>query len=79
MPRIPSVRSKDFHAFLIRYGCREQGTRGSHCKLHNPETGKTTVVPIHGGKDIKKGTFAAVLRQLDIDADDFVAFMEGRA
>jgi predicted RNA binding protein YcfA (HicA-like mRNA interferase family) len=31
--------------------------KGSHQIFYNAETGKTTIVPIHGGKDMKKGTF----------------------
>jgi len=76
MPRIPSAKSKDFHAGLIKFGCVEQGVRGSHHKIYNPKTNKTSVIPVHSGKDIKKGTFSAVLRQLEIDADAFVEFLE---
>ena len=35
---------------------------GSHLKLINHETGKRTVVPVHG-KDLKKGLEKAILKQ----------------
>jgi len=79
MPKIPTIKSRDFYASLIKFGCLEQSIRGSHHKLLNPKTNKTSVVPVHGGKDIKKGTFSAVLRQLEIDADAFIDFIEGHA
>ncbi|MBK8624665.1 MAG: type II toxin-antitoxin system HicA family toxin [Saprospiraceae bacterium] len=30
-------------------------------------TNKTVIVPFHGGKDMKKGTFLAILKQAGID------------
>ena len=41
--------------------------KGSHQLYHNSITGKTIVVPVHGGKDMKKGTFLAILKQAGID------------
>lgn len=73
------MKFKDFYACLIKFGCVQQGARGSHYKLHHPATNKTSVIPVHGGKDMKRGTFAAVLRQLEIDADTFLDFMEKNA
>jgi predicted RNA binding protein YcfA (HicA-like mRNA interferase family) len=42
-------------------------SKGSHQLYYNPVTNKTVVVPVHGGKDMKKGTFFAVLKQAGID------------
>jgi predicted RNA binding protein YcfA (HicA-like mRNA interferase family) len=36
---------------------------GSHQVYYNPITHKTVIVPVHGNKDIKKGTFLAILKQ----------------
>jgi len=41
-----------------------------------PSTNKPAIVPIHGGKDISKGLFSAILGQLGIDIDDFLDFMQ---
>ena len=40
---------------------------GSHQLFYNPSSGKTVVVPVHGNKDLKKGTFLAILKQADIN------------
>lgn len=37
-------------------------TNGSHHMYKNPETGKTTVVPLHA-KDLKKGLEQQILKQ----------------
>ena len=42
-------------------------SKGSHHLYYNPVTNKTIVVPVHGGKDLKKGTFFAILKQTGID------------
>jgi predicted RNA binding protein YcfA (HicA-like mRNA interferase family) len=42
-------------------------SKGSHQLYYNPVTNKTVIVPFHGGKDMKKGTFLAVLKQAGID------------
>lgn len=41
--------------------------KGSHQVFHNASTNKTIVVPLHGGKDLKKGTFLAILKQAGIE------------
>lgn len=41
--------------------------KGSHQLYYNSTTNKTVIVPVHGGKDMKKGTFLAILKQSDID------------
>ena len=36
----------------------------------NSVTNKTIIVPVHGGRDMKKGTFFAILKQADIDKNN---------
>ena len=43
---------------------------GSHHLYYNKETGKTTIVPVHGNKDLAKGTFLAILKQAGIDKSE---------
>ena len=49
-----------------------QRAKGSHQLFHNATTGKTIVVPVHGGKDLKKGTFLTILKQAGIDKNDWM-------
>jgi predicted RNA binding protein YcfA (HicA-like mRNA interferase family) len=42
-------------------------SKGSHQIFYNPATNITIVVPVHGNKDIKKGTLLAILKQADLD------------
>jgi len=47
-----------------------QRSKGSHRLYYNPLTGKTIVIPVHGGKDLKKGTYFEILKQSGIDKSD---------
>lgn len=41
--------------------------KGSHQLFFNPTSNVTIIVPVHGGKDLKKGTFLAIIKQAGID------------
>ena len=54
-------------------GCVEIPRRGggSHRKWHNPTADKIAPVPDWGSKDLKFGTLRGIIRQLEIDWDEF--------
>ena len=41
--------------------------KGSHQLFYNQSSNKTVIVPVHGSKGLKKGTFLAILKQAGID------------
>ena len=41
--------------------------KGSHQVYYNTINNKTIIVPYHNGKDLKKGTFMAILKQAGIE------------
>jgi predicted RNA binding protein YcfA (HicA-like mRNA interferase family) len=44
---------------------------GSHEIWRNPQTGRYTTIPNHPG-DMPEGTLRAILKQADIEPDDFL-------
>ena len=76
MPKIPIVKAKVFLGFLMKYGCDEINVRGSHHKIFNSKTGRTSVIAVHSGQDLDKGSFSGILNQLDIDIENFLEFMK---
>ena len=54
------IRLLEQNGFLFKRG------RGSHQLYYHSEKNITVVVPVHGGKDMKKGTFLAILKQAGI-------------
>ena len=75
MPEIPIIKAKDMLKYLQKYGCVLVSVTGSHHKLYNPINNKPTILPIHSGKDLKKAMFVKILKDLDIDADEFLRFI----
>ena len=57
---------------LILKGFIFKRSKGSHQLYYNPVTNKTVIVPVHGDKDIKKGTFLAILKQAGIDKNEII-------
>lgn len=47
---------------LKQNGFKRMASNGSHQKFYNPETNKTTIVPVHSG-ELKPGTEASILKQ----------------
>jgi predicted RNA binding protein YcfA (HicA-like mRNA interferase family) len=55
------IKILEQHGFVFRR------PKDSHQVYYNSESNKTIVVPVHGNKDLPKGTFFAILRQANID------------
>lgn len=52
---------------LERDGFVFKRSKGSHRVYYNPINNKTIIVPYHNGKDLKKGTFMAIVKQAGIE------------
>lgn len=74
MPKIPIIKPKDFLAYLLKFDCNIVNVKGSHYKIVNNKNNKISVLPLHS-EDLKRGTFAGILKQLDIDIDEFINFI----
>lgn len=55
------IRILEQHGFIFKR------SKGSHRLYYNSVSKKTIVVPVHDGRDMKKGTFLAILKQAGID------------
>jgi predicted RNA binding protein YcfA (HicA-like mRNA interferase family) len=55
---------------LERNGFVYKRSSGSHKVYFNSTTHKTAIVPVHGNKDLKKGTFLAIIKQAGIQDQD---------
>mgnify|MGYP003304659588 CR=1 FL=1 len=72
MPKIPRIKAKDFFKYLKKFNCSEISVRGSHHKVRNDKNNKISVVAIHTNEIIAPGMFQAILKQLDIDINQFI-------
>ena len=74
--RLPSLKSRDVIRALQRAGFSVTRTAGSHCRLvHDVDSPRQVTVPVHSGKDLKRGTIQGILRQAGLTAEEFNAFL----
>jgi predicted RNA binding protein YcfA (HicA-like mRNA interferase family) len=73
-PALPSVTGQQVVKALTAAGFHQVSVRGSHVKLANPD-GRRTVVPVHGGRDIPRGTLASILRQSGLSPAEFAELL----
>ena len=59
-------------SLLEKNGYCYRRSSGSHQLFYHPEKNKTVIVPIHGKKDLPKGTFYAILKQAGINKSDLI-------
>jgi len=55
---------------LEQRGFEFRRSNGSHHIYYNSVTNKTVIIPVHGNKDLPKGTFMAILKQAGIDKNE---------
>lgn len=62
-----NLSPKHLISILNQHGFVFKRSKGSHQLYYNAVTNKTVIIPVHGGKDMKKGTFLSILKQAGID------------
>jgi predicted RNA binding protein YcfA (HicA-like mRNA interferase family) len=70
MARLPSLSAKTVARALERAGFVRQRQKGSHITYRHPQTGRTTVVPMHVG-DIKRPLLKLIISQTGLSDEEF--------
>lgn len=71
MTRLTPLATKKLIRLLERLGFREIRRKGSHRFFLNPVSKHTTVVPDHGSGEIGVGLLRAILRDIEINIEEF--------
>ncbi len=74
MTSIPSLTGKELLSVLKKAGFILLRVKGSHHFIHHPG-GRSTVVPVHSGETIGPGLFAKILRDCDLNREQFQKFL----
>ena len=74
MTRLPSLTGEQIIKALTRAGFITERQRGSHVYLKHPD-GRATVVPVHRGESVGRGLVSKILRDTDLDREDFLRFL----
>ena len=69
MPKFPGIKPKELIKKLKKLGFHEHRQKGSHLIMIHEGRNKQVTIPIHN-KSLKKGTLAAILRQLELGIDE---------
>lgn len=69
MAKLPVVTGAQLVAALRRMGFEAARQTGSHVVLKRADPPARVVVPVHAGKDLKRGTLAAILDEAGIDVE----------
>ncbi|MEY3223250.1 MAG: type II toxin-antitoxin system HicA family toxin [Cuspidothrix sp.] len=70
MSKLPSLTGKEVIAALGKAGFEVARVRGSHHILIHSD-GRRTVVPVHSGETIGTGLLTQILRDCQLDREDF--------
>lgn len=68
MSKLPIISGKVLVSALTRGGFVIKRQSGSHILLESSD-GRITVVPVHGNKDLPIGTLRAILRDIEMTAE----------
>lgn len=69
MPKLPDLKPKELVKLLKKLGFFEHRQKGSHLIMVHETWNKQVTIPMHN-KSMKKGTLAAILRQIELKIDD---------
>lgn len=66
----PSVKPKQIIKILKSKNFEEKRITGSHHIFKNSQTGRIIPVPVHGNKDLKKGTLRSILKMANLTVEE---------
>lgn len=71
---LPAITGREVLKTLVGVGFVHISTKGSHAKVAHPD-GRVAVVPMHGGRNIPRGTLGSILRRAGLTVMEFRALL----
>jgi len=72
MSILPILGTREVMRRLTRAGFLLVKIKGSHHIFLHPATGRTTSVPLHGGKTVGRNLLAKIIKQAGLTTDEFL-------
>ncbi len=72
MPKLPVLTAQKVISVLEKQGFQYQRQKGSHRIFAHPSTGQVVVVPVDKGKDIPPATLRSILKQANLEVEEFL-------
>ena len=76
MPKLPVVKSKDLVRALKSVGFFEHRQKSTSHLVMKHNDGRRTIVPLHLGKDIPKGTLFAIIKDIQIAKEELIKILK---
>jgi len=70
LARLPGGRAKDVIKALERAGFLFDRQKGSHATYRNPQTKRTTVVPVHS-RELPRWLLKKIIKEAGLTEDEF--------
>ena len=70
--RLPTFKAKDLIRVLQKDGFVLAHQKGSHATYKHPVTQKRVTIPVHPGKDLKRGLLRGILNDLKLTPQEFL-------
>ncbi len=67
------LKAREVMRMVERAGFVYQRNHGGHAIYTNQASGKVTLVPQHGGKDVSRTVLRAIINQVDLSDEEFLS------
>lgn len=74
MSKLPMISAKELEKILFRLGFEEIRQKGSH-RFYRHTDGRYTTIPHHPGEDLSRPLIRAILKQINLDAEEYVRLL----
>ena len=74
MSKLPMTSAKELEKILFRLGFEEKRQKGSH-RFYKHADGRYTTIPHHPGEDLSRPLIRTILKQIDLDADEYILML----
>jgi predicted RNA binding protein YcfA (HicA-like mRNA interferase family) len=75
MSKLQNVSARELVRVAQRLGFVFRRQKGSHAIYKREHDGRRVVIPMHGSRSIAIGTLKAILKDMDISADDLTGLL----
>jgi predicted RNA binding protein YcfA (HicA-like mRNA interferase family) len=73
MPKPPSIRARELVRVAESVGFILDRQKGSHAVYYRATDKRRIVIPMHGTNDLKPGTLRAIIHDMGLTVEEFIA------
>ncbi|MFA7079139.1 MAG: type II toxin-antitoxin system HicA family toxin [Syntrophomonas sp.] len=71
MSKLPVISARELELILFHLGFKRKRQVGSHVLFQHSD-GRATVVPCHAGEDIGRGLLRKILRDVQVEPEEYL-------